>query len=283
MAHELRKTGIPLMEEIPWGSHVALFYETQCDLLDTCASYFAAALQGNEFCTWSIPDSVQVDIARRALRNRIPDFDRHQEAGAIELKSVRDLGAPGETFDMKWLIAQLGEKLERALAGGYAGMRAAGQAWAATPIRQSQQFFGDEYEFARALEGQPILAMGTFELGVSRAVDVLDVARVHHLTVARRQGEWQFMETPELKQANAQIRRLNDALAIMSRPFPGHDLLTERERVVLAQIVKGASSKEIARDLGVSPRTVDFHRANILQKMGARNTAEVIGVVLSQA
>ena len=124
------------------------------------------------------------------------------------------------------------------------------------------------------------LSLGNYDLGASRAVEVLDVVRLHHLTVARRRGDWQFMETPELKQANARIQRLNDALAIMSAPFPGQELLTERERGVLAQMVTGASSKEIARELGVSPRTVDFHRANILLKLGARNTADAIRMVL---
>jgi DNA-binding NarL/FixJ family response regulator len=89
------------------------------------------------------------------------------------------------------------------------------------------------------------------------------------------------METPELQRANAVIRNLNDALAIMATPFPGRELLTERERMVLAFLVKGASSKEAARELGISPRTIDFHRANILEKLGARNTADVISRVLS--
>ena len=51
---------------------------------------------------------------------------------------------------------------------------------------------------------------------------------------------------------------------------------SQRERMVLAFLVKGASSKEAARDLGISPRTVEFHRANIIDKLGARNTAELI-------
>jgi DNA-binding CsgD family transcriptional regulator len=89
------------------------------------------------------------------------------------------------------------------------------------------------------------------------------------------------METPELRQANERIRHLNDALTVISGAFPGHDLLTERERAVLAQIVKGASSKEAARALGISPRTVDFHRANIMEKLGAKNTADLMRLVLS--
>jgi FixJ family two-component response regulator len=59
------------------------------------------------------------------------------------------------------------------------------------------------------------------------------------------------------------------------------DLLTQRERLILAQVVHGASSKQIARKLGVSPRTVEFHRANIMKKYGARNSAELVRKVLS--
>src|SRR6202040_252708 len=60
-------------------------------------------------------------------------------------------------------------------------------------------------------------------------------------------------ETPELKQAKQEIRRLNGALDILSKPFPGHQILTPKERVALAQIIRGASSKEAGRTLGISP------------------------------
>ena len=52
--------------------------------------------------------------------------------------------------------------------------------------------------------------------------------------------------------------------------------LTPKERLVLAAIVKGFSSKEVARELGISPRTVEFHRSNLLKKCGAKNTAELV-------
>jgi DNA-binding CsgD family transcriptional regulator len=52
--------------------------------------------------------------------------------------------------------------------------------------------------------------------------------------------------------------------------------LTPRERVVLAQIVRGHSNREAARILGVSPRTVEFHRGNIMKKLGAKNSADLV-------
>lgn len=63
--------------------------------------------------------------------------------------------------------------------------------------------------------------------------------------------------------------------------FAGATLLTPREREVLAQIAGGASNKEAGRRLGISPRTVEVHRARIMEKIGARNAADLVRIVLS--
>ncbi len=48
-------------------------------------------------------------------------------------------------------------------------------------------------------------------------------------------------------------------------------LLTEREREVLANIGKGLVTKEIAAEMGISPRTVDVHRTNLMRKLDLHN------------
>jgi len=63
--------------------------------------------------------------------------------------------------------------------------------------------------------------------------------------------------------------------------FPGQSLLTPREREVLTQIAEGASNKEVGRRLGISPRTVEVHRARLMEKIGARNAADLVRIVLS--
>ena len=52
--------------------------------------------------------------------------------------------------------------------------------------------------------------------------------------------------------------------------------LTVREREIVRQLAAGLSTKEIARALGVSPRTIDGHRARIMKKVGARSASEMI-------
>lgn len=56
--------------------------------------------------------------------------------------------------------------------------------------------------------------------------------------------------------------------------------LTTREREIARQLAAGQSTKEIARTLGVSPRTIDGHRARIIRKMGAKSAAEMIAKVV---
>ena len=68
----------------------------------------------------------------------------------------------------------------------------------------------------------------------------------------------------------------------MGHTFPGYHLLTPRERDVLAQIASGASNKETGRQLKISPRTVEVHRARIMEKIGARNAADLVRIVLSE-
>jgi FixJ family two-component response regulator len=61
----------------------------------------------------------------------------------------------------------------------------------------------------------------------------------------------------------------------------GFDQLTPREREVLQLITNGQSNKEAGRELGISPRTIEVHRARVMEKLGARNTADLMRIVLT--
>jgi DNA-binding CsgD family transcriptional regulator len=258
-----------------------VFYETKDDLLDTAVAYFKAGLESNEFCVWAISDPITRDDARDALRRAVPELARYEAAGQIELLGATDWFFKGGMFALNRAIRGWHDKLRRALAKGYEGMRLSGNAfWIKT--RHWKEFCEYEQELDRSVAGRRMIVLCTYSLRASRAVDVLDVARVHQCTVGRRHGDWEFLATPELIRATREIRKLKGALDVLSKQFPGSESLTPRERVALAHIVRGATNKEIARTLGVSPRTVEFHRANVMNKLGARNAADLVRKVVGE-
>ena len=73
------------------------------------------------------------------------------------------------------------------------------------------------------------------------------------------------------KMVNDYVRRLADAKVV--DPYEG---LSEREREIFQLIAEAHSNKDIATILGISPATVETHRARILQKLDIHNAAEVV-------
>ncbi len=63
---------------------------------------------------------------------------------------------------------------------------------------------------------------------------------------------------------------------------PGSEPLTTREQQVLARLVTGATNKEAGQKLGISHRTVEIHRARIMEKLGARTAADMVRIALGQ-
>jgi len=109
---------------------------------------------------------------------------------------------------------------------------------------------------------------------------------------AMKRGAHDFIEKPFL--GNEILLRVESAVTAfvarrMSRPeenlsapyIPGRQPLTRREREVLELIGRGGSNKEASRKLGISPRTVEDHRLNIMKKLGARNATDLIRIVLT--
>ena len=96
---------------------------------------------------------------------------------------------------------------------------------------------------------------------------------------AMRLGVANFIEKPyppdSLLEAVAEAVATGPARA---RELPA---LTPREKAVLTALVAGQSNKEIARDMGISHRTVEVHRASLMTRLGARNLAEAVRMGLA--
>jgi two-component system response regulator FixJ len=106
---------------------------------------------------------------------------------------------------------------------------------------------------------------------------------------AMRQGAIGFLQKPfrdqelldQVQAALDRDRSEHDRTAARRRFEARLSTLTTRERQVMGLVVQGLPNKSIAADLNVSHRTVEIHRARVMEKMGARSIAELVRMDLS--
>lgn len=83
-----------------------------------------------------------------------------------------------------------------------------------------------------------------------------------------------------VRQALTQLEARSDRDSRRSEAAERLAALSAREREVLDGVVRGLSNKEIARELGISPRTVEAYRANLMMKMGADSLSDLVRMAI---
>ena len=207
----MRRAGIDVVGDIPWGTHFCLFYDTKADLLETLVCYCKAGLQSQEFCLWVVAPPVTREDALEALRQAVPSFDRYLPDGGIEIVPARDWYLQDGTFDLNRVIAGWNETLRRASARGYVGVRVTGDtAW--LERKHWKDFCEYEDALNESIANQPLAVLCTYPLAACGAQEILDVVRTHEFAVTKRRGSWDVIETAGYKKAKTEIKRLNEEL-----------------------------------------------------------------------
>jgi two-component system, LuxR family, response regulator FixJ len=105
---------------------------------------------------------------------------------------------------------------------------------------------------------------------------------------AMQQGAFNFLQKPfrdqdlidQIQKALARDQQNRAELSERSRNRERLESLTPREREVLALVVSGKPNKVMAADLGLSQRTVEIHRARVMEKMGVSSLAQLVRIVM---
>ena len=105
---------------------------------------------------------------------------------------------------------------------------------------------------------------------------------------AMKKGAFDFIEKPFddeqlLSQVRAALEAFEAAGPERAEPSAPLELLSSRQREVLQRVLDGKPSRQIAEELAISVKTVEFHRARIMQKLGVKTAAELFRRCLGAA
>ncbi|MDQ0315302.1 response regulator transcription factor [Amorphus orientalis] len=165
--------------------------------------------------------------------------------------------------------------------------------------------FADGASFVSRAQQRPACALIDVHMPGSSGLDILKLLRaevypepifmmsgqadIQMAVSAIKDGAFDFLEKPF--DADYALTRIHEAFETraerllaedaISNSFHAAGWLTPQERQVLSEVASGASNVEAGRRLGISLRTIAIHRARIMEKLGARNTADLIRIVLT--
>ncbi|MET0744843.1 MAG: PAS domain-containing protein [Microvirga sp.] len=125
--------------------------------------------------------------------------------------------------------------------------------------------------------GFPVIALGDAEGGVSFAVQVMKAGAMDFLPIPYDPD--QLLRS--VASATADIRRTEKESGETKRARALIKGMSPREREVLVGLLAGKTNKEIGREIGISPRTIEAHRARIMQRLGVVTLLEAVLLAVS--
>jgi len=246
MDKKLRESGIDIIGEVPWRTHICQFYDTKEDLTDILIPYFKAGLESNEFCMWVTSQPMGVEEAKEALRRAVPDLDVYMEKGQIEIIPYTDWYVKEGIFDSDRVLNEWVEKLNQALVNGYDGLRLTGNiSW--LEEKDWNNFANYEEEIDRIVGNYRMIALCTYCLDRCNAKEIIDVVVNHQFSLIKKDGKWEKVESSKRKQVEeAAIQATKDWEHTFDAVPDPIAILDNKYRVVRV-------NRAMAARLGVTP------------------------------
>ncbi len=225
-----RDSGIPVLGQVPWGTHFCQFYQTREHLAEVLVPYFKAGLENDEFCVWVTSEAMTCEQARAALAAVVPDLAQREARGQIEIFPYTDWYLAGGAFDMNRILEGWRKKYQEGLDRGFAGLRVSGNtAWLESWHWDS--FSEYEQSIDGAIEGANILVLCTYNLDRCGPYELLDVVRNHQFALVLGQRGWERIEHAELRRLRelqqATEARYRELFSAMNEGFALHEIVTD--------------------------------------------------------
>ena len=267
----MRKSGIDIIGDCPWGTHFCQFYQTPQDLTDILVPYLKSGLEDNECCMWVISPPLTTEMAESALRRAVPEFDRFLRNSQIEILPHSEWYLKGGTFDMQRVLNGWVAKLEQASARGFDGLRVTGNtAWLE---KKDWQAFTEYEEAVNSVVGKNrLIALCTYSLEKCDALEILDVIRNHQFALIKNEKGWSLLQSEDVRRARERQHKSEERYQRLVDLSPEAIFINRNDRIVFvnpaAVRLFGANTPD--EILGKSP--FDLMHSDFHEIMRARTT-----------
>jgi signal transduction histidine kinase len=212
---EKRKSGIPLIGDLVWGTDFCQFFETEDDLYEILVPFFRAGIESNELCIWIIAEPANPEEALKELKKFLPDYNEFADRGQIEVISQRRWCVRGEKTGGLLL-----SRLDHAILSGFEGLRLA--------YRVAPELIND----VTAVDSRyHTIALFSYSRDKFDAAGLMQTVKNHRFALVRNAGRWELIESSEVGTIKEALKRSEEKLQIifnnMSEGFAYHRIVLD--------------------------------------------------------
>ncbi|MDD1767358.1 MAG: MEDS domain-containing protein, partial [Methanomassiliicoccales archaeon] len=253
--NRLRKSGLAVMGDVPWGTHTGLFYRNRDDIVELLVPYFKAGLENNEYCLWITSEPVEAPQAQMILKASFAGFEDPLSRAQIEIVPHNQCCNEQNVFDADAIIDFMIGRLERAIENGYSGMRVAGNAgW----ITEGEWRRLSKYEetIDSIIQARKMLVICAYPIDVCGPNEIVEVARNHKSVLLRREGEWESIESPTHIRADMALAEYRQMISSLLSNVPSMSYRCANDKEYTLEY-----ASEGCRELtGYAPEDLEFNR-----------------------
>jgi len=202
----LRKSGLEIIGEVPWGTHFCQFYQSKEDLIEILVPYFKQGLENNEFCMWVTSEPLGAEDVKKALKEKVKNLDEYIKKGQIEILDYSQWYTKTGRFDADKVLEGWVKKEEQAIERGFDGLRLTGNTFWLE--KESWESFTNYEAIVNSVIGKHrMLAVCSYSLDKCQASEIVDVVSNHQFAIIKKESKWVSLESSERKQAEGALQK----------------------------------------------------------------------------
>jgi len=258
MTGHIRRSGINIIGEVPWGTHLCQFYKSKEELIDILVPYFEAGLDNNEFCMWVTSGFLGTGDAERCLRKLVDNLDDYIGNGQIEILDSSQWYTKQGRFDADQVLQGWVEKENQALKRGFDGLRVSGDtSW--LEKREWKEFADYEAIVHHVIGEHRMVVICTYALEKCAASEIIDVVSSHQFALTEREGTWQLVESAEHRRAQKILQESEQKYRTIVDSTEDSIYLVDRECRYLFMNEKYLSRLGLPLDKVIERSYAEFH------------------------
>lgn len=226
MDKRLRNSGIDIIGDIPWGTHIGQLYTSKEDFFQTGVTYIQSGLINNEFCIWIYSDNTTYEEIKEKLSEYMDDVDLYLQWGQLKIIHYSQWYTEDNSFNEVRVNKEWNHMVEYGVNNGYDGLRAiADTAWLEKGYYRS--FLHYEQSIDHIINELPFIVICLYDSKKTDAFAIADIIKNHSYVITKNEDKLGLIKNVEILIKDRQIEtseeRYRKLLGFLPDPVFIHD------------------------------------------------------------